>query len=136
MFSGARSARVGIPLGEPGSDSYSSVAQTVALPSATLLPPGTMGTLRLWSYSINEGDDADDWHYVSLRDQDHNYYAVDGQFRSDDRQWVLREYDLGAYVISHAGESITLYIGTRNDDDDDTAALYVDDVILEVCTPR
>jgi hypothetical protein len=135
-YSGVRSARVGIPPGEPGSDSYSSVAQTVALPASTLLPPGTTGTLRLWSYSINEGDDTDDWHYVSLRDQSGGYYAVDGQFRSDARQWVLRRYDLGEYVVSHAGESVTLYLGTRNDDDDDTAALYVDDVMLEVCTPR
>jgi len=136
VFSGARSARVGIPPGEPGNTSYSSVAQTVVLPASTLLPSGTTGTLRLWAYSINEGDDADDWHYVSLRDQSGGYYAVDGQFRSDARQWVLRQYDLGAYVVSHAGESVSLYVGTRNDDDDDTAALYVDDVMLEVCTPR
>jgi hypothetical protein len=136
VFSGARSARVGIPPGEPGSASYSSVAQTVVLPAGTLLPPGTTGALRLWAYSISEGDDAADWHYVSLRDQSGGYYAVDGQFRSDDRQWILRQYDLSAYVVSHAGESVTLYIGTRNDGDDDTAALYADDVVLEVCTPR
>jgi hypothetical protein len=134
--SGVRSARVGIPPGEPGNASYSSVAQTLVLPASTLLPPGATGALRLWSYSINEGDDADDWHYVSLRDQSGGYYAVDGQFRSDARQWVLRRYDLGEYVVSHAGESVTLYLGTRNDGDDDTAALYVDDVMLEVCTPR
>jgi hypothetical protein len=136
VFFGARSARVGIPPGEPGSASYSSVAQTLVLPVGTLLPPGTTGALRLRAYSINEGDDADDYHYVSLRDQSGGYYAVDAQFRSDDRQWALRQYDLGSFVVSHAGESVTLYIGTRNDDDDDTAALYVDDVILEVCTPR
>jgi hypothetical protein len=28
---------------------------------------------------------------------------------------------------------VTLYIGVRNDGDDDTAALYVDDVVLEIC---
>jgi hypothetical protein len=41
----------------------------------------------------------------------------------------LRQYDLSAYV----GQTVTIYIGTVNDGDDYTSALYVDDVKVEVC---
>ena len=124
--SGARSGRVGVPPGEPGSDVFSSVAQTVALPAAD------RATLRLWVYPIGEGDDPGDWHYVGLRDQSGVYHALD-HWHSNARAWEQRQYDLSAYAASPAGQTVTLYVGTRNDGDDDTAALYVDDVVLEVC---
>jgi bacillopeptidase F (M6 metalloprotease family) len=41
----------------------------------------------------------------------------------------VRQYDLSSYL----GQTVTLYIGARNDGDGDTAALYVDDVVLEIC---
>ncbi|MBL7064659.1 MAG: fibronectin type III domain-containing protein [Anaerolineae bacterium] len=122
VHSGARGVRVGIPPGEPGDGAYSSVAQTVPLPA------GSGATLRLWVYPIGEGDDPGDWHYVGLSDSSGNYHFLDA-WQSDARAWEQREYDLGAYV----GQTVTVYIGTRNDGDDDTAALYVDDVALEVC---
>ena len=39
------------------------------------------------------------------------------------------EYDMSGYL----GQTVTLYIGTYNNGDDDTAAMYIDDVTLEVC---
>jgi hypothetical protein len=41
----------------------------------------------------------------------------------------------GAYVRpdSYAGQTVTLYVGAKKDGDDDTAALYVDAVQVEVC---
>ena len=122
VHSGARSARVGILPGDPVSDTYSSVAQEVALPA------GSGATLRLWVYPTGEGDDSGDWHYVGLIDDE--YHPLDN-WRSDTQTWEQREYDLSAYL----GQTVTLYIGTRNDGDDDTSALYVDDVVLEVCPP-
>ncbi|MFQ6100273.1 MAG: fibronectin type III domain-containing protein [Anaerolineae bacterium] len=122
VYYGARSVRVGIPPGESGDDAYSSVAQAVALPG------GSDATLRLWVYPIGEGDDVGDWHYVGLRDQSGVYHALD-HWQSDARAWEQRQYDLSAYL----GQTVTLYVGTRNDGDDDTAAMYVDDVVLEVC---
>ncbi len=124
VYSGARSARVGILPGESGGGalSYSSVMQEVTLPA------GSSATLRLWVYAIGEMSDLDDWHYVSLRDQSDVYHALD-HWQSDARAWEQQEYDLSAYL----GQTVMLYIGTRNDGDDDTAALYVDDVGLEVC---
>lgn len=121
VHSGGRSARVGIPPGESGIDSYSSVAQTFAVPA------GLAATLQVWTYPIGEENDPDDYHYVSLRDQSDVTHALD-RFRSDARAWEQRSYDLDAYL----GQTVTLYVGARNDGDDDTAALYVDDVVLEV----
>jgi N-acetylmuramoyl-L-alanine amidase len=122
VHTGARSVRVGIPPGEPGNYAYSSVAQTVALPA------GSEATLQLWVYPLGEGDDTDDWHYVSLRDQLDVYHVLD-QWHSEAGVWEQREYDLSAFL----GQTVVLYVGTRNDGDDDTAAMYVDDVTLEVC---
>nr|HID12648.1 hypothetical protein [Anaerolineae bacterium] len=121
VHSGLRSVRVGIPPGEPGGYAYSSVAQTFAVPA------GATATLSLWVYPIGEGNDSGDWHYISLYDQAGNYHALD-VWQSDVRAWEQRQYNLSAYL----GQTVTLYIGTRNDGDDDTAALYVDDVVLEV----
>jgi hypothetical protein len=122
VHSGVQSARIGIPPGEPGSDTYSSVAQTVVLPA------GASATLRLWVYPIREGDDPGDWHYVGLHDQSDVYHALD-HWQSDARAWGARQYSLNSFI----GQTVTLYIGVRNDGDDDTAALYVDDVVLEIC---
>ncbi|MCP3886498.1 MAG: hypothetical protein GY700_13715, partial [Propionibacteriaceae bacterium] len=114
VHSGSRSVRVGIPPGEPGSDIYSSVAQTFVMPS------GDTAALRLWVYPIGEGDDPDDWHYVSLRDELGASRSLD-HWQSDARVWELREYDLSDQIAQLAGQTVTLYIGTRNDGDDDTA---------------
>jgi hypothetical protein len=122
VHDGLRSARVGIPPGEPGSALFSSVAQAVTLPS------GSNATLYVWTYPIGEGNDLGDYHYIGLRDGSNVYHGLD-HWSSDARTWELRIYDLSAYL----GQTVTLYIGTRNDGDDDTAAMYVDDVSLVVC---
>ena len=121
VYDGRRSMRVGIPPGDPGVYVYSSVSQTVTL------PPGSAATLRLQVYPINEGDDADDLHYIWLFDQWEGYEMLDPT-TTDQRVWELREYDLS----SRLGQTMTLFIGTKNDGDDDTAALYVDEVELKV----
>ena len=122
VHQGARSARVGILPGNPGDFVYSSVAQVVTLPAATT------ATLRLWVYPFGEGGDPGDSHYVGLFDRWGDYHILDG-WQSDARSWQQRQYDLSAFL----GQTVTLYIGTLNDGDGDTAAMYVDDVSLEVC---
>jgi N-acetylmuramoyl-L-alanine amidase len=121
---GARSAQVGILPGEPGGGTtlYSSVRQQVAV------TPGSSATLRLWVYPISENNDPGDLHYVWLSEQGEGYEPLDWT-TSDARAWEQRAYDVSAYL----GQTVTIYIGAKNDGDDDTAALYVDDVALEVC---
>ena len=92
------------------------------------MPAAGTVTLHLWLYPIGEGEDGADWHYIGLTDGTGNYRSLD-HWRADTRAWERREYDLSAY----RGQVVTLYIGTQNDGDDDTAALYVDDVGLTVC---
>ncbi|MCS7178281.1 MAG: N-acetylmuramoyl-L-alanine amidase [Anaerolineae bacterium] len=117
--SGARSMRLGIPLGEPGQYVYSSVSQSF------VVPDGPAITLSLWVYPQSAGD-RDDVFYVSL-------YDGNGQFRLLDywspgglpeRTWTERRVDLTPY----AGQQVVMYIGVKNDGDDQTAAMNVDDV--------
>jgi len=124
VHAGARSMRVGILPGGSGGGApiFSSVMQVVTLTT------GSDATLRLWVYPIGEGGDPGDYHYVGLWDQSNDYHAL-AHWQSDARAWEQQQHDLSAY----AGQMVRLYIGTRNDGDDDTAALYVDDITLEVC---
>ena len=122
VHSGSGSARVGIPAGEPGVNTYSSVAQTVALPA------GGTAVLTVWAYHVSEANDPGDWHYIGLRDQSSVYHALD-QLQSAQQVWEQRQYDVSSFL----GQAVTLYFGTRNDGDDDTAHMIVDDVVLEVC---
>ncbi len=124
VHAGARSVRVGILPGEAGGGAviFSSVAQTITLPA------GGAANLRLWVYPIGEGGDLDDHHYVVLFDQWEGFHLLD-RWQSDAQTWEQWEYDLSEFL----GQTVTLYVGTKNDGDDDTAALYVDDAVLEVC---
>lgn len=122
--SGARSVQTGILPGQPGGGSvtYSSVRQPITLTT------GTTAILHLWVYPINEGNDNGDDFYISIRDARNNLYTLD-KWRSDERAWGERQYDLSPFL----GQSVTLYIGVKNDGDNDTAAMFVDDVTLNVC---
>jgi len=124
VHSGAWSMQVGIPEGEPGGGApiYSSVSQQVTLTA------GTNATLSLWIYCISEGNDSGDQHYITLYDQWGGHHVLDTT-TTHKPEWVPRQYDLSPYL----GQTVTLYIGAKNDGDDDTAALYVDDVMLEIC---
>jgi N-acetylmuramoyl-L-alanine amidase len=121
---GARSARVGIPPGEAGGGQtiFSSVMQVVTLTE------GSSATLSLWVYPIGEGGDTGDYHYIGVLDSEGVYHGLD-HWQSDARDWELHQYDLSTYV----DQRVTIYVGTVNDGDDDTATLYVDDVAVEIC---
>jgi hypothetical protein len=122
VHAGLRSARVGIPPGESGIFAYSSVMQVVTLTE------GSSATLSVWVYPIGVGGDPEDYFYIGVLDSEGVYHALD-YWQSDTQDWELRQYNLSAYV----GQTVTIYIGAVNDGDDDTAALYVDDVVVEVC---
>ena len=122
VHQGARAVRVGIPPGEPGVYAYSSVMQAITVPA------GSSAMLSMWVYPIGEGNDPGDTHYVVLYDQEDTRYDLD-YWQSNGQAWEERQYDLSEF----AGQTVRLYVGTRNDGDDDTSTLYLDDVTLEVC---
>ena len=121
---GARSVRVGIPAGLPGGGkrTYSAVAQTITLTA------GYSATLRYWVYPVYEDGDEGDLQYVWLVDGYETTHIL-STARDDLAGWVERELDLSAF----AGQTVSLRFSVMNDGDDDTAAMYVDDVVLEVC---
>ncbi len=136
--------RVGIV--EPGDNvySYSSVRQTVSVPTDTI-----SATLRFWLYpmsgeppgalipplwplaaSIEEAALAGDVQYVIVIDENDVTSSLVSQ-RTNDQAWTFYEFgDLGIY----AGQTIKLQFGVYNDGADGVTAMYVDDVSLEVCS--
>ncbi len=122
VHQGTYAARVGIPPGQPGQSVYSSISQTLTLPEGVV-----SATLRLWAYPVAE-ELTGDYHYVTLHNMEGESQVL-STHTTDDRTWQTREFDLSAY----AGQSISLFIGARNDGDDDTAALYLDNVQVEIC---
>ncbi len=117
VHGGAHAVRVGVPSGTPGSESYSSIMRTLELPA-----DAESITLTYWAYPILEDNDPDDFHYVGPQGD----LTVDW---ADTWSWEERTLDLSAY----AGESILFFFGTKNDADDSTASLTVDDIRIEVC---
>lgn len=101
---------------------YSSIRQSA------LLPSGSTGTLRLWLYRISEGQDPDDWQYVSLWDERGDRHNLEF-LTSDAQEWQQAEYD----VTDFLGQRITVIIGAINDGDGNLTRAYIDDVELEVC---
>ncbi|MGD1995447.1 MAG: fibronectin type III domain-containing protein [Anaerolineae bacterium] len=119
--SDARSARVGILDPDLNAYSYSSVRQTATLPA------GSRATLSLWVYPV--GDDPGDSHYVTMFDEGDAYHNLGTWAADTDSQiWQQREYDLSAYV----GQTVDLYIGTKNDGNGGPAGMYIDDVSLKI----
>ena len=125
VHEGLWAARVGIPPGEPGGDTavYSSIWHTLTLPG-----DATEITLHYWGYPSAEENDPGDFHYVGLRDADNVWHSL-ATDREDSRTWQAYTQELSAF----AGQTVTLYFGTKNDGDAAVAALYVDDVVVEAC---
>ncbi|MGD9099017.1 MAG: hypothetical protein PVF45_00955, partial [Anaerolineae bacterium] len=121
VHSGQRAGQAWVPAGQ---HAYSSLAQTIALPAQHTL------VLSLWFYPTYEDDDEGDVQYVSLIDSSGTSHLL-WLARQDDREWLEMELDLTPY----RGQTVTLRFGVRNDGDDATAALVVDDVRLDAYGP-
>jgi hypothetical protein len=115
--SGQRAGRAWVPKGWVA---YSSLAQTVTLPSQHSL------VLSYWFYPTFEDDDAGDAQYVSLTDTSGTGHLL-WLGRQNDREWLEMELDLTPY----RGQTVILRFGGRNDGDDATATLVIDDVRLD-----
>ncbi|MDY0018891.1 MAG: hypothetical protein RBT47_02710, partial [Anaerolineae bacterium] len=125
VYLGGWAALVGVPSEEGGGGSvtYASISRALALPADS-----SQITLRFWGYGVSEAGDSGDLHYVGLRDAEAAWHSLSTQ-TTDAWDWEEHTFDLTAY----AGQTVTLYVGAKNDGDDDTAALYVDAVQVEVC---
>ena len=115
--SGQRAGRAWAPQGQ---SAYSSLAQTIVLPGQHSL------VLSFWFYPIFEDDDEGDLQYVSLIDTSGTSHLL-WQGRQNDAKWLELELDLTPY----RGQTVTLRFGVRNDGDDATTTLVIDDVRLD-----
>lgn len=150
QHSGNRSVRAGIVETTNNVFSYSSVSQTVQIPTGI-----QTATLSLWLYTIStEGalpsaasvdDDATvqaiadaapdaplagDRQYVLLTNQQNTVLARLLWTRSNARSWQPLTFDLTPY----AGQTVRVLIGAYNDGVDGVTAIFVDDATLVTCT--
>jgi len=122
VHSGTRSMRLGLVPPADGVFSFSSVDQTIPLPA------GVSATLIFWLYPINENTDDGDLQYLGLYDKEGTWTTLwSGQLNT--QSWTSLQIDLTPYL----GQVVNLRFSVKNDGDDDTTALYLDDVRLEVC---
>ncbi len=115
---GSYGVKLGLDADGQGAVSYSSIERTLTLPD------GGTSTLTFWM--ISTVDDAfGDAYYVVLEDAaGTSHYLLTSSMGYAD--WVERRLDLSAYN----GQTVTLFIGVKNDGDETPARLYVDDILL------
>jgi hypothetical protein len=142
---GSWSLRTGIVNPADNRYAYSSGRQLVAIPANA-----TSATLGLYIYPISGesalkplpalpqsllddlfGDAplANDLQYVLILNQSNQVIDTLLWQRSNSQAWALKEFDL----LGYAGYSIKIQVGTYNDGYDGITAMYVDDVLLEIC---
>lgn len=156
---GVRSVRTGIdPFLTPytNSYSYSSTRQLVHIPA-----DATSITLKYWEYSIStwaltgtelaqselsetlevgkpveqilSPEDSNDLQFVLLLDSSNNTLQWLRTQSNDNQAWVYREIPISAAL--YRNWNVKLQFGTFNNGWGGVAAMYVDDALLEVCTP-
>ena len=140
--SGSRSMRIGINNAADNRYSYSSVQQTVSIPS-----PLTSARLGYWLYPATTAAVAaltpppvvpistrdriklsDDAQMVLLFDRNGTQHVLRFQ-RENAGQWVYYEHDLNAF----RGQAVTLYFGVYNNGTGGVTAMWTDDVALTNC---
>ena len=134
--------RIGIPGAADNRYSYSSVQQTVVIPSplasarlgywlypqtsetvAALTPPPIVPTS-----SRDRARLSDDAQMVLLFDR-YGQQTVLRFMRENPGRWVYYESDLSAF----RGQTVTLYLGVFNNGWGGVTAMWADDVALNVC---
>lgn len=112
----------------PNREAYSSIEQTVTIPADAL-----SAELRWDFYPIAEGPTDDDKQQLIILDSvSRDPIEILWNTRRDDRIWLTAAADMSMY----RGQTIILYFNVYNDGQgafDETTALYLDNVQLEVC---
>jgi hypothetical protein len=123
--------------------SYSSARQKVTLPSNS-----QSATLEFWTYSKSDDSPwldlrpemmlgkpfgretySNDIQYFIILDEYLNLIQVLDNDLRNDRSWEYFTFN----VSNHIGRTIWVEFGTYNDGDNAHSALYLDDVVLDVC---
>lgn len=124
---GSYAMRMGI-VDESNVSSPSAVRQRLEIP-----PDATYALLSFYYYPVAEADRRSDYWEVMLFEPGTNN-TVAQLWRNntgDERRWLLMNIDLLAY----RGRAFDLYLNVYNDGQGGASALYVDDAVLQICTP-
>jgi hypothetical protein len=144
---GAWSMRTGIVDPDMNVNSFSSALQRVSIPK-----DATSADLSFYLYQESDEDtnllipesietvlapsamkrDYGDAQWVLILDQHLRELERLVSTRSNEQSWRQYEFDLSAY----AGRTVLLYFGTFNNGWDGSTAMYVDDVVLDICSPE
>jgi hypothetical protein len=73
--------------------------------------------------------DSEDLQQVSVRDAQYTILRQVWSGVRADEAWMSCSFDLDEFL----DQSVNLYFGVRNDGDGGKTAMYVDDVVLEIC---
>lgn len=120
-----RAMRLGITE-EPNRAAYSSITQTVTIPL-----DATTAELRWDFFAISEDTSDGDWQQMRVTDPSTGAtMELLWDAHRDDQTWITAVADMSIYK----GLEITLYFGVYNDGVGGKTAMYLDNVILEVCT--
>jgi hypothetical protein len=113
----------------PNRLAYSSITQTITIPANAV-----SAELHWDFFAIAEGPmDNDRQELVILDPTTRQTREIIWRVRRDDRTWLTAVADM----LSYRGQTITLYFNVFNDGVgavDQTAAMYLDNVRLDVCT--
>ena len=123
--SGGRSLLLGIH-NEPNAASFSSAWQLVDVPAQA-----AEVRFSFWYYPVSTDTEHDRQYVLVLDERDAFLGQVLWGGLSGER-WIFS----GEHDLTHlAGRRLKLYFGVRNDGHGGSAAMYVDDVALDVCMP-
>ncbi|MCS7222237.1 MAG: hypothetical protein RML36_16085 [Anaerolineae bacterium] len=113
----------------PNRFAYSSIMQTVTIP-----PDAVSAKLHWDFFAIAEGPmDHDRQEVIVLDSVTRQTREIIWRVRRDDRTWLTAVADM----LDYRGQTITLYFNVLNDGAgaaDQTTAMYLDNVRLDVCT--
>jgi hypothetical protein len=121
--SGARAMRLGLD-GAPNRVSYSSIRQPISIPATA-----AAAYLTFWAYPISEASGEGDRQEAILLYPDGSTAAIIWRTLSNSQTWTPFSFNLAAF----AGQTFILYFNVYNDGVGGRAALYLDDVSLQVC---
>ncbi len=123
-YSGSQSVRLGI-VGGTNVNSWSSISQ------AATVPAGDELRLRLYVFPLSQPYDDNDLQEIRVLNA-HGSSTLRQVWSavSDTGAWQELNFDLSEFL----GQTIQIYINVRNNGAGGTTAMYVDDVMLEVCT--
>ncbi len=126
VHSGLRALAMG-NTGQPNYISFSSASQRANLPKN----PYRTAYLEFWRFTKSSGEAGDYQEFVVLNANTGQTLDVLWRQNLNENAWVMQQIDMTRYL----GRDILVYFNVYNNGGSGTAAMYLDDVSLNLCAP-